>query len=121
MKLRVVCLAVLIATLALVCASAQKKGKQREDLTVRSVQGVVEDPQGNPAGSAIVQLKNTKSLQVRSFIAKTDGTYYFNGLSTDVDYELKAEAPAGSSSVKTLSRFDSRRQAVINLKLESKP
>jgi hypothetical protein len=76
--------------------------------------------QDKPVGEAIVQLKNTKTLQVRSFITRRDGTYYFHGLSTNIDYELKAEYDGSESSVKTLSVFDSRKKAVINLKLEAK-
>ena len=68
----------------------------------------------------MVQLKNTKSLQVRSFITQSEGTYYFLGLSTDVDYELKAEFQRSASSVKTLSVYDSRKKAIINLKVEPK-
>jgi hypothetical protein len=96
---------------------AQKKDKD-EQATVRSVEGVVTDGQSNPVAGAIVHLKNTKTLQIRSFIAKENGTYAFHGLSTNVDYELKAEHQGASSDTKTLSVFDSRRKAVINLKLE---
>jgi hypothetical protein len=94
--------------------------KDREDPNVRSVQGVVRDQRDNPVERAIVQLKNTRSLQVRSFVTQPDGTYYFHGLSTNVDYQLKAEHSGSSSRVKRLSVFDSRKKAIINLKLESK-
>ena len=67
----------------------------------------------------MVQLKNTKTLQVRSFITQREGAYYFHGLSLDVDYELKAEFKGLSSPVRRLSVFDSRKKAVVNLKLES--
>ncbi len=82
---------VLISVLAGSWASAFQQGKKGEDANVRSVQGVVEDPQQTPVEGAVVQLKNTKSLQVRSFITQREGTYYFHGLSPDVEYELKAE------------------------------
>ncbi len=101
-------------------AGAAQRGKQREDPNVRSVQGAVYDENDRPVEGAIVKLKNTKTLQVRSFVTQRDGTYYFHGLSTDVDYELKAEHGEASSDTKTLSVFDSRRKAVINLKLASK-
>lgn len=96
-------------------ASAQKK--QKEEADVRSVQGVVTDEEGRLVEGAVVQLKNTKTLQVRSFITRSDGSYQFHGLSTNVDYQLKAEYQGRSSDVKTLSVFDSRKKAVINLKL----
>ncbi len=96
---------------------AQSK-KSREDVNTRTVQGTVSDEQGNNVDGAIVQLKNMKTLQIRSFITKDQGSYYFHGLSTDIDYELKAQHQGGASKAKTLSSFDNRKQAVINLKIE---
>jgi len=90
------------------------------DATVRSVEGVVRDADSKLVPGAIVHLKNTKTLQMRSFIAKDDGSYAFHGLSTNVDYQLKAEYQNASSDLKTLSVFDSRRNAVINLALNKK-
>jgi hypothetical protein len=77
-------------------------------------------PDEQTVTGAVVQLKNTKSLQVRSFITKEDGTYYFHGLSPDIEYELKADFGGASSGTKTLSPFDSRKEAIINLKLNPK-
>jgi hypothetical protein len=90
---------------------------QRDSGTTRSVHGVVTDGADNPLEGAVVQLKDTKTLQVRSFISRKNGTYQFNGLSADVDYEIKADHQGKSSDSKTLSSFDSRRQAVMNLKI----
>jgi hypothetical protein len=104
----------------LVCASAAMAQDKKKDDPTRSVQGVVTSPEDALVKSAVVYLKNTKTLQIRSFLTKEDGTYYFHGLSPDVDYELKAEAQGLSSSDKTLSAFDNRRQATINLKLNAK-
>jgi len=94
--------------------------KKKEDANVRTVQGVVTDEHGDAVNGAVVQLKNTKSLQIRSFITQDKGAYYFHGLSTDVDYELRADYQGASCGPKTLSSFDSRKQAVMNLKLEPK-
>ena len=41
-----------------------------------------------------------KTLQIRSFITKEDGTYHFFELSPDVDYELKADFQGASSGPK---------------------
>jgi hypothetical protein len=81
---------------------------------------VVRNAQGEAVNGAVVQLKNTKTLQIRSFITRDNGAYYFHGLNTDVDYELRADSDGESSSSKTLSSFDSRKEAVLNLKLEPK-
>jgi hypothetical protein len=113
----------LVALALAVCAIALPATAQRnrsEDSNVRSVQGVVTDATGNLVAGAIVHCKNTKTLQVRSYITKSDGSYAFHGLSTNVDYELKAEHDGASSDEKTLSVFDSRRMAVIDLKLNKK-
>jgi carboxypeptidase family protein len=107
----------LVVLLLLACAPlvfAQK------DNTTRSVQGSVTTADDSAAVGAVVQLKNMKTLQIRSFITLEDGTYRFFELSPDVDYELKADFRGTSSSTKTLSSFDSRKKAIINLKLNNK-
>jgi Carboxypeptidase regulatory-like domain len=109
----------LVATAVWVSSSAAQSKKQREDQNVRSVQGVVQDQSGKPVEGAVVQLKNVRTLQVRSFITQRDGTYYFHGLSSDVDFELKAEYRGSASPSKTLSVYDTRKKPVINLRLES--
>ncbi len=97
--------------------AAQRKDS-RENANTRSVQGVVTDAADNPLVGAVVQLKDTRSLQIRSFITRDKGTYHFHGLSRDVDYELKADFKGKSSDARRLSSFDSRREAVMNLKIE---
>lgn len=97
-----------------------KNDKGKDDPTIRALNGTVKDESDNPLEGAVVKLKNVKTLQVRSFITKTDGSYNFGGLSTNADYEIKADHQGGSSDTRTLSVFDTRRVAVINLKIEAK-
>jgi len=111
-------LAGLLLCLATLPALAQKKDKGADKDTQRSVTGVVLDKADNPIEGAVVQLKDTRTLQIRSFITKTDGAYHFHSLSTDVDYELKADAQGKGSNTRTLSSFDSRKQASMNLKID---
>jgi hypothetical protein len=103
-------LILLLATFAV----AQKSKTPAE----RSVSGIVTDVAGAPVPGAVVQLENMKTMQIRSFIAKDKGDYYFNGLGTDVDYSLKAESNGHASAPKTLSTFDSHPAAIINLQLK---
>ena len=100
---------------------AQGKPKKGEE-AIRNVQGAVTNPDDSPAVGAVVLLENTKTLQVRSFITKEDGIFHFYELGSDVDYKLKAEdkKTGSASDTKTLSSFDSRKQAIINLKLNPK-
>jgi hypothetical protein len=116
---RIVCLVALILLLLAPAALAQKKNKS-EGANTRSVSGQVTGPDDAPVNGAVVQLKNTKTLDIRSFITQDNGSYQFNGLSADIDYELTAEYNGMSSSTKTLSSFDDRKAATINLKLNSK-
>ena len=117
MKIAIAFALAAVAALAVWPASAQqKKGGDQ----TRSVQGVVRGPDDKPVGGAVVQLKNSKTLQIRSFLSKEDGTYYFHGLSPDVDYELTARTDTEASGTKTLSSFDSKKEAVINLELKPK-
>ena len=109
-------LTVLLLLLPAAPVSAQKKGEP----TTRSVRGVVTDASDTPVTGAVVQLENLKTQQIRSYITKEDGAYSFFELNTDTDYKIKAELKGVSSSSKTLSSFDSRKQAVINLKLDKK-
>ena len=111
------------AAVLLICfASAVfsfQKGKSEDD-KLRMVHGAVIDAQDAPIVGAVVQLKNAKTLQVRSFITQEKGTYQFHGLDPNVDYSLRAEYQGASSATKTLSAFDSRKQPGIDLKIEAK-
>jgi hypothetical protein len=97
----------------------QKKDKPR-DQSIRNVQGVVTLPNGSPAEGAVVQLKNLKTLQVRSFITQEKGTYQFQNLPTTIDFELRADFKEFASDKRSLSVFDKRLDAIVNLKLEPK-
>jgi hypothetical protein len=100
--------------------SQTRGGGKRQDQNTRSVQGTVTNASDALVNGAVVQLKNIKTLQIRSFITKEGGAYYFQGLSPDVDYELKADYQGESSGTKTLSSFDSKKLSYINLKLNKK-
>ena len=77
-----------VVLLLLVCAPV---ALPKRTATTRSVEGAVSNPDDSAVSGAVVQLKNMKTLQIRSFITKEDGTYHFFELSPDVDYELKAD------------------------------
>lgn len=98
-------------------AFAQRKQKS-QDNPYREVEGTVATSSGQPVDKAVVQLKNTKSLLIESFITDAAGHYHFAGLSTDVEYQLKADANDMTSGWKTLSLFNSKKAVTINLKLK---
>lgn len=84
----------------------------------RSLNGSVLDKADNPLPNAVVYLKNTKTLAVKTFFSGPDGSYRFHALSPNVDYEVHAELNGKSSETKTLSSFDTRPDSRINLKIK---
>jgi Carboxypeptidase regulatory-like domain len=110
--------AIFVLVVALASFALAQGNKKSKEPTEKSVSGIVTDENDKPVPGAVVQLKNTKTLQVRSFIAREMGDYYFHGLATDVDYELKAEANGQSSGPRILSSFDTHAEAKINLQLK---
>lgn len=117
--------ACLIAIAALLLGSPAGLAQKAKPDPTRTVEGTVTSVAGDPVTGAVVYLKNTKNLTIRSFITQDKGQYVFHGLSPDIDYELNATyKPAGgtetASKTKKLSSFDSKKAEVINLKLEGK-
>jgi Carboxypeptidase regulatory-like domain len=114
---RAVNLAAACLTAALACGVLRAQSGTSES-TTRTVEGRVTNAANQPVENAVVQLKNTKTLQIRSFITQQDGNYHFAGLQTDVEYQVKADHDGASTSWKTLSVFNSKKTPVINLKLK---
>ena len=102
-----------VFTAALACAVAQNQG------ALRTVSGHVVNAHGQPLLKAVVHLKNTRTLAIKTYITEADGTYRFTALSPNVDYEIYADYENARSDTKTLSAFDSRKQATINLKVKT--
>ena len=99
--------------------SAQLFGGKKDDAAApRNLTGDVFDKEDRVVPNAIVYLKNTRSLAVVTFITGQDGSYRFNNLSPNIDYEVRAESGGRKSPAKTLSSFDARKQAHINLKID---
>src|SRR6476659_7218167 len=93
---------------------------QRGQGEARTLVGHVLDDREQPLQKAIVYLKNTKNLAIKTYISEPDGSFRFSGLASNIDYEVYAEHEGARSDTKTLSGFDSRRQANINLKIKGK-
>ncbi len=119
MRFQLISMFLLGALLAPAQIEFPPKKKEKDDPTIRIVQGTVRDASDQFAPAAVVQIKNMKTLQIRSFITKEDGKFMFNNLARDVDYEVKAEGKGFVSAAKTVSTFDDRKVAVVNLKLDT--
>lgn len=119
MRRRIGCVLALLVGAAVLAPAQRDKGK-KEDPNIRTVEGVVLGLDQKPVADAIVQLKDTRTLQIRSFVTQADGAYRFAGLRTDVEYELQATYQGLRSPVRRLSTFDTRKVANIVLPLEKK-
>jgi hypothetical protein len=98
--------------------SAQIFPRKKTENQLRTLEGLVMGKGDAPLPGAVVYLKNVKTLAVKSLYSGDDGAYRFNALSPNSDYEVFAEYKGQRSSTKTLSSFDSRPAARINLKID---
>jgi hypothetical protein len=89
-------------------------------VTSRTLSGTVQDKSDQPISNAVVYLKNTKTLAIKTYIAQTDGAYRFPELGLNVDYEIYAQKDGKKSNTKTLSQFDDRAKPTINLQIDTK-
>lgn len=109
-------LAVILAVFAAVGVAQDKK----HEAQLRTVRGVVTDKSDNPVSGSVVFLKNVRTNSVRSSYTDESGSYRFSGLDPNADYELHAEKEGAKSQTRTVSSFDSRKDIVLNLKIDKK-
>jgi hypothetical protein len=102
-----------VVSAALALAAEQGEG------ALRMVSGHVVDSQNQPLHKAVVHLKNTRTLVIKTYITEPDGSYRFSALSPNVDYELYADYEGERSGTKTLSAFDNRKQVTLTLKIKT--
>jgi hypothetical protein len=105
-------LLVALAALALLALPAWAQSE------LRTVRGAILDKAENPVPSAVVYLKNVRTLAVKTYISDRSGEYRFSGLDPNVDYEVHAESETLTSNTRTVSSFDGRKDIVISLKLD---
>jgi hypothetical protein len=96
---------------------AQDKNKEAQ---LRTVRGVVADKSDTPLSGSVVFLKNVRTNTVRSSYTDDTGSFRFSGLDPNADYEVHAEKEGSKSSTKTVSSFDSRKEIILNLKIDRK-
>ena len=97
-------------------AAMEQRGSHDES---RTLIGHVMSAQGGPQQKAIVYLKNTRTLAIKTYISEADGGFRFSQLAPNIDYEVYAEHEGFRSDTKTLSGFDSRKEVTMTLKIHS--
>jgi Carboxypeptidase regulatory-like domain len=111
-----------VSLLVMIPARAQdeSKAQKKAEAQLKVVHGSVIDKGENPMPASVIYLKNVKSQAVKTYIADESGNYRFSGLDPNVDYEIHAEHDDMTSSIRTVSSFDSRRDIEVTLKLSKK-
>ncbi|HZL25174.1 MAG TPA: carboxypeptidase-like regulatory domain-containing protein [Acidobacteriaceae bacterium] len=95
-------------------ACAQQRGPVQ-----RTVQGEVHDHNDQPLKGAVVYLKDSRTLAIKSFISDDGGVFHFGQLSQNTDYDLYAEFQGKRSKTRHISSFDSRNDFNFTLKIEA--
>jgi hypothetical protein len=113
---RIYGLALILAVFVAVGVAQDKK----HEAQLRTVRGVVTDKSDNPVSGSVVFLKNVRTNSVRSSYTDDTGSYRFSGLDPNADYELHAAKEGAKSQTRTVSSFDSRKDIVLNLKIDKK-
>jgi hypothetical protein len=86
---------------------------QMPQKSVRSLSGTVTDGH-EPIRKAVVQMRNQDNNELTTYITDNDGHYNFKRLNGDADYQVWVEFRGHRSPTRTISKFDSHMQKVIN-------
>jgi len=108
-----------VLTLCATLANAQDN-KDKKEAQLRTVRGVVLDKSENPIAGSVVFLKNSRTNTVRSNYTDESGNFRFSGLDPNADYEVHAEKEGAKTQTRTVSSMDSRKDIVLNLKMDKK-
>jgi len=76
----------------------------------RSISGVVTDKRGNLLPGAVVEIDDSVTKQIQSYIVQKDGRYHFQDLNPDIEFVLHALYHGHVSKSWTLTRFNGSRR-----------
>ena len=82
-----------------------------------TIRGIVVDENSQPVEGAVVKIENKARLYIRSYITQEDGAFFFTGLNRNTDYSVRARKDNRRSSRTYLSRFRSRKEPTVTLRL----
>ena len=92
-----------------------KKGNDKN--APKNLTGQVVDKVGKGLAEAIVYLKDKRTLEVITHISDERGNYRFSSLDPNTDYEVHAELKGASSSKRSVSSFDGRKEVYLVLEI----
>lgn len=85
----------------------------------RVIDGKVTTKSDAILAGAVVYLKDSKSLAVKTYLTDDAGLFHFGQLSQNTDYELWAESNGVRSKSKSISSFDSKNNYNFVLKIDT--
>ena len=109
---------ILIAAFGVFPAALALHAAKEDEKPTRTVKGLVTDEAERPIPQAVVQLKNTRTMDVKSYYTDAQGRFYFAGLDPNVDYEIKAAAKGLQEKTRRVSSFDDRMELFYEFNLK---
>jgi hypothetical protein len=109
---------VLIPTTGLL-AAFPAAAEQRAPIE-RVVDGKVTGKSDTAISGAVVYLKDSRSLAMKTYITDDAGHFHFGQLSQNTDYELWAVSNGARSKSRTISSFDDKSAYNFTLKIDAK-
>jgi hypothetical protein len=84
----------------------------------RTVDGKVLGKDDAALAGAVVYLKDTKSMTIKTYLTDEAGHFHFGQLGQNTDYELWAESDNQRSKSRGISSFDSKNSYYFTLKVD---
>ena len=87
--------------------------------TIRTLNGTVTDTSHEPIRGAVVELRNSKSAEVLSYLTDASGQYNFKRLDGNPDYDVWVLYRGRRSPTRSISKFDSHMAKVIDFTIRT--
>jgi hypothetical protein len=105
--------------LALTAAPSLLHAQQQKQPTERLVEGTVTGKSDQPLAGAVVYIKDTKTLTIKSYLTDDKGHFRFGQLSLSTDYDLWADNHGVHSKTKHVSPFNNKSNLEYTLKIDA--
>jgi Carboxypeptidase regulatory-like domain len=93
--------------------------QDRSQPTIRTLNGTVSDTSHEPIRGAVVELHNSKSAEVLSYLTDASGQYNFKRLDGNTDYDVWVLYRGRRSPTRSISKFDSHMAKVIDFTIRT--